>query len=48
MSPEEQQIINYLEKNFNPFVEELVVNIIKDRPNDSYDYIVNWLQTEGA
>lgn len=25
LTPDEQEIINYLETNFNPFVEEIVV-----------------------
>ncbi len=47
MTPEEKQIISYLEKNFNPFVEDLVVKIIKDKPADSYHYILDWLEKDG-
>lgn len=47
LTPEEQEIINYLEQNFNPFVEEIVVNILKIRPENSYEFILSFLETEG-
>ncbi len=44
---EEEEIINYLKQNFNPFLEDLIVDIVKERPADSYSYIINWLETKG-
>ena len=48
LTDEEKKIVEYLEKNFNPFVEELVVKILEDRPQDSYSYINNFLETTGV
>ncbi len=47
VSREEEEMINYLKENFNPFLENLIVDIVKDRPQDSYDYILKWLDTKG-
>ncbi len=40
-------MINYLKENFNPFLESLIVDIVKERPADSYDYILKWLESKG-
>ncbi len=47
VSREEEEMINYLKENFNPFLESLIVDIVRDRPQDSYDYILKWLDTKG-
>ena len=47
VTKEEEEMINYLKENFNPFLENLIVDIVKERPNDSYDYILKWLDTKG-
>ena len=47
VSREEEEMINYLKDNFNPFLESLIVDIVKERPSDSYEYILGWLDTKG-
>jgi hypothetical protein len=47
VTKEEEEMINYLKENFNPFLENLIVDIVKERPNDSYEYILKWLDTKG-
>ncbi len=48
LTKEEEEIFYYLRDNFNPFLENLIVDIVKERPQDSYEYILNWLETKGV
>lgn len=47
VTKEEEEMISFLRENFNPFLESLIVDIVKERPNDSYEYILKWLDTKG-
>lgn len=47
LSKEEEEMIGYLKENFNPFLESLIVDIVRERPQDSYEYILNWLEGRG-
>ena len=39
--------MNYLKDRFNPFLIPLLKELIQKKPDNSYDFIVDWIEHKG-
>ena len=45
--PTREEYKNYLDKKVNCIIKPLIVDLLKNRPDDVADYVVGWCQTKG-
>ncbi len=39
--------VNFLKTEVNPYLIPLLKSLMKEKPENSYEYILNWIDTKG-
>lgn len=44
----EQENRAYISEKVNPLIEKMLFDLLKEKPTNSLEYMIKWLQTDGS